>query len=112
MSNKKGETVKELYNKKDSKEIKINEEDKKSLGRKIFDVVFWVCIIVLAAIWLTDFFRIKGNNKPMFCLANKTHEFEDGTVQECKGLGYKIYSYDRESLKGFQFGPFFAKMKK
>ena len=115
MSSKKSETVKDIYSSKNnnSKEIKINKDNQeKSLGRKIFDIAFWVCIVILAAIWLTDFFRIKSDKKPMFCLANKTHKFEDGTVEECKGLGYKVYNYNRESLEGFEFGSFFAKIRK
>lgn len=112
MSSKKSETVKEIYNKNNRKEINIKDDEEKSLGRKIFDVVFWVCITILAAIWLTDFFRIKSDNDPMFCLSKKTHDFDDGTVEECKGLGYKVYEYNRKSLNGYQFGPFFAKMKK
>ena len=114
MSSKKNETVGELYtrNNKNSKGIRINEEKEKSLGKKIFDIVFWVCITVLAIIWLTDFFRIQNDKDPMFCLAHKTHKFNDGTVEECTGLGYKIYDYNRESLTAHQFGPFFAKMKK
>ena len=86
--------------------------DKKSVGRVIFDVVFWVCIIALAVIWLTDFFRMRDDKEPVFCLSKKTHEFEDGTVDECIGLGYKIYDYHRESLNGaHQFSPFFVGMK-
>lgn len=115
MSQKRSDTVKEIYSKSSDKKDKIvvsKEANKKSIGRKIFDVVFWVCISVLLCIWLIDFIRIKNDSKPMFCLANKTHEFDDGVVEECKGLGYKIYTYNRDSLEGVQFGPFFAKMKK
>lgn len=97
----------------EKEEVKVVEEKQKSIFRKIFDVVFWVAIVILAAIWLTDFFRMQNDEKPVFCLAQKTHKFDDGTVDECVGLGYKIYDYKRESLKGaHQFGPFFIGMKK
>ena len=96
----------------EKKEVKVVEEKKKSVPRIIFDVVFWVAISVLAIIWLTDFIKIQNDKKPVFCLAEKTHEFEDGTVDECVGLGYKIYNYKRESISAHQFGPLFIKMKK
>ena len=76
-------------------------------------VVFWVCFVILASVWLTDFFRVKTNNDPIFCLSEKTHKFDDGTVKECVGLGYKVYEYHRKSLdNAYQFGPFFIGMKK
>ena len=89
-----------------------NEKAKK-IAKRIFDVIFWVAIILLAIIWITDFSRLQGEKEPMFCLSEKTHEFDDGTVYECKGLGYNIYQYDRESIDvRNQFSPFFIGMKK
>lgn len=91
----------------------VKEKDKKSLGQKIFDIVFWVAIIILAFVWLTDFIRLQNEKEPVFCLTEKTHKFKDGTVNECIGLGYKIYNYDRESINiKHQFSPFFVEMKK
>lgn len=96
----------------EKKEVKVVEEDKKSIGRIIFDVVFWVVIVALAIVWLTDFIKIQNDKDPVFCLSKKTHEFDDGTVEECTGLGYKIYDYNRDSIDAHQFGPLFIKMKK
>ena len=49
----------------------------------------------------------------MFCLSEKNHKFDDGTVYECKGLGYNVYQYNRESIDiARQFSPFFVGMKK
>ena len=72
------------------KEITVKEEKQKSLGRIIFDIVFWVVISILAIVWLTDFIKIQNGKEPVFCLAEKVHEFDDGTVDECIGLGYKF----------------------
>lgn len=107
---KKVETTK----KENIEELEVNKKEKvKKIGKRIFDIVFWVLIISLAAIWLTDFFRVQNEKKPIFCLNEKTHEFDDGTVYECKGLGYKVYQYDRESINNaHQFSPFFVGMKK
>lgn len=114
VKNNKKETVKEITKEEKLKTTKITEKEKtKKIGKIIFDIVFWVAIILLAIIWLTDFFRMKSNEEPVFCLSEKTHEFDDGTVYECKGLGYNIYQYNRESMKNAQqFSPFFIGMKK
>ena len=80
--------------------------------KKIFNVAFWVVFSILMAIWLIDFFRVRSNEDPMFCISRKTHKFDDGEIRECLGLGYKVFEYDRESLtKGLEFGPFFIQMK-
>lgn len=89
-----------------------NSKKKTGIGRKIFNIVFWVGVALLAAIWITDFLRVRNNKEPQFCLKETVHEFEDGTVTECMGLGYKTYKYNRSSLSGgIEFGPFFIKMK-
>ena len=90
-------------------------EDKvsiKEVAFKIWDVVFWVLFAILACVWIVDFFRVKDEKQPMFCISKETIEFEDGNVDKCVGLGYTVYEYNRESLdSGIEFGPFFIKMK-
>ena len=90
-------------------------EDKASIKEvafKIWDVVFWVLFAILACVWIVDFFRVKAEKQPMFCISKETIEFEDGNVDKCVGLGYTVYEYNRESLdSGIQFGPFFIKMQ-
>jgi len=98
-------------------QINIVEETKqektKRIAKKVWDIVFWVGIVVLAIIWLTDFIQVQNEEEPKFCLVNKTHKFEDGTVDECVGLGYKVYIYNRDSISNArQFSPFFVGMKK
>ena len=89
-----------------------SKEEWKEIGRKIWDIVFWIVFAVVALTWVVDFFRVSDRKDPMFCLSKKTHTFEDGTVEQCTGLGYKVYEYNRASLdSGIQFGPFFIKMK-
>ena len=110
-SEKKAKTTSKKTTKKEEvkEEVEVNEKDMdtsiaeeskeewKEIGRKIWDIVF--C-------------RVSDRKDPMFCLSKKTHTFEDGTVEQCTGLGYKVYEYNRASLdSGIQFGPFFIKMK-
>lgn len=87
--------------------------NKIDIVKKIFDVVFWIVIIGLIIIWITDFINVKNDKDPIFCISQKTHIFDDGSVEECIGLGYKVYTYNRSSFNNArQFGPFFIGMKK
>ncbi len=115
-------TAKKLTPKNEPKEVvkevemdNFMSEDKvsiKEVAIKIWDVVFWVLFAILACVWIVDFFRVKAEKQPMFCVSKETIEFEDGDVDKCVGLGYTVYEYNRESLdSGIQFGPFFIKMK-
>lgn len=80
--------------------------------KKIWNLLFWIIFAVLACVWLVDFFRVKAEKEPIFCISKQTIEFEDGYVKECTGLGYKVYNYNRTSLeKGIEFGSFLIKMK-
>ena len=80
--------------------------------KKILNVVFWVVIVGLAAVWLFEFFQVKSNNDPKLCLKKEIHQYDDGTIMECTGLGYKVYKYERTSMaQGIEFGPFFIKMR-
>lgn len=98
--------------------VDIMEEPKKKIYvsrdtlKLIGSIAFWIVFLVLTFVWLVDFFRVSRESKPMFCIKNEVHEYKDGTVSECTGLGYKVYTYKRSSLgDGIEFGPFFAKMK-
>lgn len=73
-----------------------------------------VAILALVIIWIIiffiDYFRARQSKNPIFCINEKTKEYEDGTVYSCTGLGYKMYKYDRNSIDAsIEFGPFFIK---
>lgn len=96
----------------EKEEKTVSKKIKKGLGKKIFNIIFWVAVAILAVIWITDFMRIRDDKDPQFCLSKTVHEFEDGTVTECTGLGYKTYRYNRTSMSnGIEFGPFFMSMR-
>ncbi|MDD4624663.1 MAG: hypothetical protein PHX40_04770 [Bacilli bacterium] len=80
--------------------------------KKILNILFWVAFVVVFSIWVVDFIKVKSNKDPIFCLKKEVHKYDDGTVKECLGLGYRVYNYDRKSLpKGIDFAPFFIKMR-
>lgn len=134
MSNKKKETSDNASNKKKStkldetKNIEVNEEEKATekkeeetfengsktsrILKKVWNIVFWTLFVCIFAIWIIDFVQVKREKEPIFCISEKVHEYEDGTTNECVGLGYKVYTYNRKSLNiKSQFSPFFVKME-
>lgn len=85
----------------------------KGKQKLIVNCIFWSMLVILSIIWIIDFTNVQNEKSPKFCISKKTHAFVDGTVDECVGLGYKVYEYDRESISGIrQFSPFYIKMKK
>jgi cytoskeletal protein RodZ len=97
---------------KNNKKENFENENSKSLLKRIWNIVFWVAFVLLLAIWITDFVHVVREEEPTFCLKTTVYEYEDGTTTECVGLGYKVYNYDRSSLAiKAQFSPFFVSMK-
>lgn len=109
MAKNKVKKVEETVEKEVDKDfVNVDSKEKSGIAKKIFNVIFWVVIVALLAIWLTDFFLIQNNKKPKFCVKNETLTYDDGTVDVCWGLGYKIYDYHRPSINiSKQFSPFF-----
>ena len=62
------------------------------------------------ALVLVDYFKVRNEQEPIFCwFNNHTTTYENGTVKECTGLGYKVINYNREDYKAIEFGPFWIK---
>lgn len=86
---------------------------RKKFRRILGNFIFWVIILGLFAVWVTDFMRVRDDKKPMFCIKKIEHKYDDGTTEECVGLGYKVYNYNRKSINlKSQFAPFFVSMEK
>ena len=81
--------------------------------RRLFDNIFKIILIALIVSWVTvvfvDYFRNMDSKDPIFCLKKEVKKYEDGEVYICTGLGYKAFRYERKSLHGTGFGPFFTK---
>lgn len=69
----------------------------------IIAIVFlgWICIVFYDS-------QQARNGQPKFCLSKETINYDDGTVDVCHGLGYKVFSYNRGNNKGVEFAPFWA----
>ncbi len=101
---------------KAEKEMQMKKEERKEKLKVIlthaFNITFWVVLVGLIILWGSEMLTVRGGNNPKFCLNETTHQFEDGQVYECNGLGYKVFIYDRDSIQAAEFGPFFIEMKK
>lgn len=88
------------------------ENSKRSIFRNVWNIVFWLLIIALFAVWTTDFVRVKKDQEPIFCIKEIEHKYSDGSINECVGLGYRVYNYNRKSSNAkSQFSPFFIGME-
>lgn len=78
-------------------------------------LVLRICLFLVIALWvsimLVDFVRTKKEKKPLFCITKHTYQYEDGKTDECIGLGYKVYRYERKSITANEFGPIFIKQR-
>ncbi len=89
------------------KTVKKEESNLKGILKLIFNIIFWVAIIGLAVLWIVELILVRSDKEPLFCISEEVHQYDDGIVEECNGLGYKVINYKRDSLTARQFGPFF-----
>ncbi len=78
----------------------------KSLFSKIIGILLWIVLLLFLVAIGWDYVNFKMNKEPMFCIKKETTKYDDGTVDICTGVGYKVFKYDRESFRGREFGPF------
>ena len=99
----------ELFDdKKEKKKLKKDEKEKSAFSR-IMNVFLWIVLFLWMGVCLIDFYKTHKEEEPIFCLKKETTKYEDGTVDSCLGLGYKIYHYNRKSFNGIEYGPFWSK---
>lgn len=99
----------------------------------VVKILILVLIVVWIGILVMDYFNAKNNSDMKFCLNESVYIYEEGKkvkeldgkdfkesdyeglsyTYECKGLGYKVYRYNRTDtnppFKAVEFGPFFIK---
>ena len=89
------------------------DEKRFKIGKILFSFGFLLVICGLLFTWIFDFINVYNNKKPTFCLKNKTYEYKTGTIDECTGLGYKVYIYKHnEKSEKYEFVPMFVSKNK
>lgn len=94
----------------------LDEEKKSNPLVKILLVIFLILFAIWAYIVYTDYSSVREQKEPKYCFwKEKTQEFENGTIESCKGLGYKIVNYEKLSENGvekvYEFVPIWVKTK-
>lgn len=80
--------------------------------KKIIGIIFTLAVIAWLGLVIMDFFAVKDNKEPRFCLKNTTQNYGTKKTQTCIGLGYKVNKYyENDQLTATEFGPFFIKDK-
>ena len=111
------EEVKEVVEEKELSDEFVDEKDKKKNKKKkniiisIFNFILTILIFGIVGMAVIDFINVNQEKQPMFCIKKEVINHEDGTVDVCTGVGYKVYQYKRESIKGSEFGPFWIEEK-
>jgi len=78
--------------------------------KKIINIVLWLIVLAWVGLVLYDYYNVSQEKDPVFCLSTETIPYDDGTVTQCNGLGYKAYKYQRTGHNYKQsFGPFWGK---
>ena len=86
---------------------KKEKKDTKRFISRILNIVLWIVLFVWVFLVFSDYLRVHNEKEPAYCWFNeKTTTYNDGTVTECTGLGYKVINYKRDSFKALEFGPF------
>ena len=71
-------------------------------------IIFFGWIIII----LVYFYSASKNTDPKFCISMERKNYNDGYVDICTGLGYKVYKYNRKDYMAIEIGPFWLKEKK
>ena len=93
---KENETVDE-----DFKDVK--KANKKNPVLKVISIILWLLILAWLVVVIFDFYKVSQEEDPVFCISKETITYDDGTVDLCTGLGYKVYNYNRASISGYEF---------
>ncbi len=80
--------------------------------KKVLGLVIPVILLGWGYVFISEYFRIKDGKDAKYCIENKIHEYDDGSVSECVGIGYKVYYYDRPNIGiKTEFGAFWLKIR-
>lgn len=111
MDEEKRQVVEEIVNTSATEEKKEKKKRKRGIIARIFDLILWIVLLGWMGVCLFDFYNVTNEQDPKFCLKQEILEYEDGNVDVCTGLGYKVHKYNRASFKAIEFVPFWVKVK-
>ncbi len=103
------ETTKEEPKKKEKK----NNDVLVVVIKRAWDFIFWGIVLLILAFWIVDFVNVKQSKQPQFCIKKETIQLDNGTVDSCLGVGYKVFTYHTTKMENaMEFGPFWSEPRK
>lgn len=76
--------------------------------RKVIEILYRVLLVLVVVIWvgliIVEYRNYQKGNDMIALLKEKVKTYDDGTVTIDYGLGYKSITYNRESIRGREFG--------
>lgn len=81
----------------------------KKVIKTIIDIILALAIIVVAYTWISDYIKVNDKEKPVYCKEKESVIKDDVTLDECDGLGYKVYTYTYTDKKIIELVPFWQK---
>lgn len=99
---------------KEEVEVDADFKDVKKANKRnpiltVISIILWIAILGWLVVVIFDFYKVSQEQDPVFCISKETITYDDGTVDLCTGLGYKVYNYHRSSISGYEFRPFWIK---
>lgn len=89
--------------------METKEEKRKRIISRIILIVLWLIVIGWVIICFLDYYNVLNGNSPKFCVKNSTVTYDDGSVDICYGLGYKVINYQRDNYNAIEYGPLWIK---
>ena len=92
-------------------------DKKKNPFGKIFSVILLIIVLGWSYVMYTDYSRVNNKKEPKYCLWQKeVKQYENGTIDSCTGLGYKVIHYIKNNEYGEkvivdEFVPIWVKTK-
>ena len=73
-------------------------------------VIFLTLLVLWMVLFVVEYFRARGRNKPLICLKEETKTNSNGTLYECISLGYKYFEVkEPNGEEKYGFGAAFIK---
>lgn len=83
--------------------------------KKAVEIIYRVLLVIVILIWMgliyVEYKRFNNDLPMIVLLKEETKTYDDGYVVINYGLGYKSITYERENLKGKEFGHIFIKVR-
>ena len=80
--------------------------------KKILNLLLALAFLFWSYAFVSDCLRVNNGGRAKYCVKDTVYDQNDGSTEECLGLGYKVYYYNRSSVDiAKEIGPFWMAMR-